>query len=179
MCPWNEGKKFRLVRRLGVAGPTQKSLWSSLHFLWPAILTKSKACLIKRVYSIYLILKRGNLKVIQIWGMIPEGRNTNFTLNGPKKKQTKLKVCPDAYGCQPVHGANNFQCSSLTRHQSGNDHINNSHKYHQTKKISWDCCASCSREGEHSIEGSSKNSFCHGKRGNSWLEIQCPDWLSG
>ena len=22
-----------------------------------------------------------------------------------------------------MHGANNFQCSSLTRHQSGNDHI--------------------------------------------------------
>ena len=34
-----------------------------------------------------------------------------------------------AYGCQPkpsqsfVHGANNFQRSSLTRHHSGNDHI--------------------------------------------------------
>lgn len=101
VCPWNEGKKFQLVRRLGVAGPTQKSLWSSSHFLWPAILSQSKACLLKRVYSIYLILKRGNLKVIQIWGMIPEGRNTNFTLNGLKKKQTKLKVCLDAYGCQP------------------------------------------------------------------------------
>ena len=68
-------KKFQLVRRLGVAGPTQKSLWSSSHFLWPAILSQSKACLLKRVYSIYLILKRGNLKVIQIWGMIPKGRN--------------------------------------------------------------------------------------------------------
>ena len=86
VCPSNEGKKFQLVRRLGVAGPTQKSLWSSSHFLWPAILSQSKACLLKRVYSIYLILKRGNLKVIQIWGMIPEVRNTNFTLNGPKKK---------------------------------------------------------------------------------------------
>ena len=34
-----------------------------------------------------------------------------------------------AYGCKPkpsqnfVHGANNFQRSSLTRHQCGNDHI--------------------------------------------------------
>ena len=91
VCPSNEGKKFQLVRRLGVAGPTQKSLWSSLHLLWPAILSQSKACLLKRIYSIYLILKRGNLKVIQFWGMIPKGRNTNFVLDGPKKK--KYKVC--------------------------------------------------------------------------------------
>ena len=44
-------------------------------------------------------------------------------------KKTKYKVCLDAYGCQPeplqsfVHGANNFQRSSLTQHQSGNYHI--------------------------------------------------------
>ena len=84
-------KKFQLVRRLGVAGPTQKSLWSSSHFLWPAILSQSKACLLKRVYSIYLILKRGNLKVIQFWGMIPKGRNTNFVLDGPKKNKQSIK----------------------------------------------------------------------------------------
>ena len=91
VCPWNEGKKFQLVRRLGVAGPTQKSLWSSLHLLWSAILSQSKACLLKRVYSIYLILKRGNLKVIQFWGMIPKGRNTNFVLDGLKKKKQSKK----------------------------------------------------------------------------------------
>ena len=45
------------------------------------------------------------------------------------EKQMKCKVCLDAYGCQAkpsqsfVHGANNFQRSSLTRHQSGNDRI--------------------------------------------------------
>ena len=91
VCPSNEGKKFQLVRRLGVAGPTQKSLWSSSHLLWPAILSQSKACLLKRVYSIYLILKRGNLKVIQIWGMIPKGRNTNFVLDGPKTNKESIK----------------------------------------------------------------------------------------
>ena len=45
------------------------------------------------------------------------------------EKQMKCKVCLDAYSCQAkpsqsfVHGANNFQRSSLTRHQSGNDRI--------------------------------------------------------
>ena len=39
------------------------------------------------------------------------------------------RVCLDAYGCQPkpsqsvVHASNNFQCSNLTQHQSGKDHI--------------------------------------------------------
>ena len=45
------------------------------------------------------------------------------------EKQMKCKVCLDAYGCLPkplqsfVHGANNFQHSSPTWHQSGNDHV--------------------------------------------------------
>ena len=47
------------------------------------------------------------------------------------------------------------------------------------RKISRDRCASCSREVKHSLEGSSKNSFCQGKIGNSWQEIQCTEWFAG
>ena len=86
MCPWNEGKKFQLVRRLGVAPPHPKITVIIITFAMTCHFVTVKACLLKRVYSIYLILKRGNLKVIQFWGMIPKGRNTNFVLDGLKKK---------------------------------------------------------------------------------------------
>lgn len=60
---------------LGLAGNTQKSLWSSLHALCAAILWLG-SCLYKIVYSILFPLKHwGNLKVIQIGGMIPRWRN--------------------------------------------------------------------------------------------------------
>ena len=126
------GKNFRLVRRLGLAGITQISLRSSWHVPGHAILSRLKACLLKRVYSISSIFERGNLKVTQICGMIPYWRNQIFF---PKwlgefkwlkydstEKQIKGKVCLDTYGCKPklsqsfLHGANNFQRSSLTRH---------------------------------------------------------------
>ena len=29
--------------------------------------------------------------MIQIWGMIPKGRNTNFVLDGPKKNKQSIK----------------------------------------------------------------------------------------
>ena len=65
-----------------------KNLWSSWHVLKAPILSLVGSCLYKRVYSIlpglqhWGNLKKGNLKVIQIRGMIPRWRNTNFVLNG-------------------------------------------------------------------------------------------------
>ena len=64
----------------------------------------------------------------------------------------KRKFCPKvqslsrAYGCQPkpsksfVHGANNFQRSSLTRHHSGNDHIVAMNNIKQKEDLSRPLC---------------------------------------
>ena len=66
-----------------------KNMWSSWHVLRAPILTLIGSCLAS--LQTYLILsglqhwgnlKKGNLKVIQIRGMIPRWRNTNFVLNG-------------------------------------------------------------------------------------------------
>ena len=76
------------------------------------------------------------------------------------EKQIKCKVCLDAYGYKPkpsqsfVHGGNNFQCSSQTRHQSGNDHIMAMNIIKQRRLCKTVACHV--QEGKHVIEGSSK-----------------------
>ena len=45
-------------RRLGLAGPTQTSLQSSKHVLWPNNLLRSKECLLKNLFNIFKIRNR-------------------------------------------------------------------------------------------------------------------------
>lgn len=65
-----------------------KNLWSSCHVLPAPILSLVGTWQCKRVYSIlsglqhWANLRKGNLKEIEIRGMIPRGRNINFVLNG-------------------------------------------------------------------------------------------------
>ena len=72
------GKNFRPARRLGLAGLTQISLRSS----WHAILSRLKACLLKRVYSISRYSKEETWKWRRSVGWYPSEETKFFFLNG-------------------------------------------------------------------------------------------------
>ena len=123
VCPWDAGGKLRPVRKLGLAGPTQKSLRSSWPVLRAAVLTLFESCLHKTVYSMMKPKKRKpesetgrrdgtrmtKRKFCPKW--LEEFQWSKFDST---EKQMKCEVCLDAYICKPrsfqnfVHGANNF-----------------------------------------------------------------------
>ena len=121
--PWGAEGKLRLVKKLGLAGPTQKSLRSSWRVLRAAVLTLTESSLHK---TVYLMMKPEKRKSESDTGWRDGTQMTKhkFCLRcleefqwskfDSTEKQMKCKVFLDAYGCKPkpsrnfVYGPNNF-----------------------------------------------------------------------